>query len=208
MGLSIEAFGRPYRDLLNDRSMAVAERTRATRLDFLHAFELIDRNALSRDAQRTYDSTTTALRSAVAVDAHGYGATELGWASPYLITFADGAFTDLAKFMTLHAPVRSRADAEAWLKRLDHMDDAMRDEARRFEVDIEAGAIPPRAVLQRTLDKARQLTPGNPADHPLVTYFTEALAQIPDIPEEDIAKLVKRAATQVGGPVKDSTSRW
>src|SRR5262245_61203081 len=54
LGLSPEAFGWPYNDLLDDRSMAQAERTRTTRLDFLRQFELIDRTALSRDAQRTY----------------------------------------------------------------------------------------------------------------------------------------------------------
>jgi uncharacterized protein (DUF885 family) len=34
-------------------------------------------------------------------------------------------------------------------------------------------------------------------------YFTESLAQIPDIPEGEIGKLITRAATQVAGPVKD-----
>lgn len=203
LGLSVEAFGKPYKSLLNDRSMALAERSRATRLDFLHEFELVNRAALSHDAQRTYDTMTSILRTAVAVDVHGYGETGLGWTSPYIITFADGAYTDLVKFLTLHSPVRSRADAEAWLTRLDHMDEALRDETRRLEVDIEAGAIPPRAILQRTIDKARQLTPGNPAEHPLVTYFTESLAQIPDLSEDDIAKFVKRASTQITGPVKD-----
>ncbi len=203
LGLSREAFGRPLGSLLNDRSMAVAERTRATRLGFLRDLEEIDRSRLSRDAQRTYDSTIGMLRASVAVEGHGFGYTSLGWASPYLITFADGAYTDLVKFMTLHAPVRSRTDAEAWLTRLEHMDDAMRDERRRFEVDIGAGAVPPKAILLRTLDRVRRLTPTVPREHQLVAYFTEALAQIPDISEDDIEKLIARAASQVGGPLKD-----
>lgn len=202
LGLSTEAFGGRYQAKLDDRSMAVAERTRATRLDRLHELELINRSALGRDAQRTYDSMLVVLRNAVAVEQHGYGWTSLGWASPYLITYADGAYADLVKFMTLQAPVRSRADAEDWLTRLGHVDDALRDERRRFEVDVEAGAVPPRSILQRTLDKARGLTPNIPREHPLVIYFVEQLAQIPDIPEEDIAKLVKRATDQVGGPIK------
>lgn len=203
LGLSREAFGRAYDALLNDRSMAVAERTRVTRLDFLRQIEEIDRSHLTRDAQRTYDSVAAVLRASVAVEGHDYGYTSLGWASPYLITFADGAYSDLVKFMTLHAPVRSRPDAEAWLTRLDHMDEAMRDERRRFEVDISSGVIPPRAVLQRTLERVRRLTPVVAREHPLVVYFTESLAQIPDIPEEDIRKLATRAATQVAGPVKE-----
>lgn len=202
LGLSVEAFGRRYQPLLDDRSMAVAERTRATRLDLLYELERVDRGALTRDSQRTYDTALELLRDTTAIEAHGHGVNGLGWASPYLITFADGAFTDLVKFMTLHAPVRSRADAEDWLTRLDHMDEALRDERRRFEVDIASGVIPPRSIVQRTLDKARQLAPDIAREHPLVLYFIEQLAQIPDIPEDDIAKLVKRATDQVGGPLK------
>jgi uncharacterized protein (DUF885 family) len=202
-GLSDKAFGRPYGALLNDRSMAVTERTRTMRLDYLAEFERIDRTNLSPGAARTYDSIDAMLAASVKADAHGYGATSLGWTSPYVISFADGAFTDIVKLLTLHAPIRSRAEADAWLARLGHMDDAMRDERRRLEVDLDAGAIPPRSVIQRTLDKARALAPvGNPRDHLLVQYFTEALAQIADIPEADIATLTSKAARLVGGDIK------
>ena len=202
LGLSVEAFGRRYQPLLDDRSMAVTERIRADRLNLLHELELIDRSALSRDSQRTFDTALIVLRNTVAIAAHGHGVSGLGSASPYLITFADGAYTDLIKFMTLHAPVRSRADAEDWLARLDQMDESMRDERRRFEVDVEEGIIPPRIILQRTIEKVRELSPGIPREHPLVAYFIEQLAQIPDIPEDENSKLVKRATDQVGGPIK------
>ena len=55
-GLSDKAFGRAYGALLNDRSMAVTERTRAIRLDYLAEFERIDRADLSPAAARTYDT--------------------------------------------------------------------------------------------------------------------------------------------------------
>jgi uncharacterized protein (DUF885 family) len=42
----------------------------------------------------------------------------------------------------------------------------------------------------------------NAREHPLVTYFVEALAQVPDIPEEDLAKLTKQATDLVGGDIK------
>lgn len=208
VGLSDKAFGRPYGALLNDRSMAFIERTRAGRLDYLAGFERIDRSGLSPGAARTFDTIRETLDATISADSHGYGATTLGWASPYVITFADGAFTDVVKLLTLHASIRSRAAADAWLARLDHMDEAMRDERRRFEVDLDAGASPPRAVLQRTLDKARQLAPtGVPRDHVLVQYFTEQVAQISDIPEADIATLTTKAARLVGGDIKDEYAK-
>jgi uncharacterized protein (DUF885 family) len=207
-GLSDKAFGRPYGALLNDRSMAVTERTRSIRLDFLAEFERIERANLSPGAARTYDAINATLNASVAADSHGYGVTSLGWTSPYVISFSDGAFTDVVKLLTLHAPIGSRAEADAWLARLGRMDDAMRDERRRFEVDLDAGAIPPRSVLQRTLDKARSLAPvGNARDHVLVQYFTEALAQVSDIPEADIATLTGRAATVVSGDIKGEYER-
>ncbi len=203
LGLSDKAFGRPYGALVNDRSMAVLERSRSVRLNYLAEIERIDRARLSPAGMRSYDSVRSVLEATVASDSYGYGQTGLGWTSPYVISFADGAFTDLVKFLTLHAPIRSRAEADAWMKRLDGMNEAMRDERRRFEVDIAAGAVPPRSVLQRTLDKARQLAPTNPREHVLVQYLTEALAQVTDIPEADIATLTAKAADLVGGDIKD-----
>jgi uncharacterized protein (DUF885 family) len=82
------------------------------------------------------------------------------------------------------------------------MDEAMRDERRRFEVDLAAGTTPPRSVVQRTLDKARQLRPGAPRDHVLVQHFIEALAQIAELPEAEIARLTARAAELVGGDIR------
>jgi uncharacterized protein (DUF885 family) len=43
---------------------------------------------------------------------------------------------------------------------------------------------------------------GNARDHVLVQYFTEALAQVSDVPEPDIATLTGRAATLVSGDIK------
>lgn len=203
MGLSEKSFGRPYGALVNDRSMAVVERGRSVRLNYLAELERIDPASLTPAGARTYVSLRSTLEATIAADSHGYGQTGLGWTSPYVISFADGAFTDLVKFLTLHAPIHSRAEADAWLTRLEQMDDAMRDERRRFEVDIAAGAAPPRSVLQRTLDKARLLAPVNPRDHVLVQHLTEALAQVTDIPEADITTLTAKATALVGGDIKD-----
>ena len=202
IGLPESAFGRSYAALLNDRSIAVEERTRTRRLEFLADFERIDRALLSPAAVRTYDSLRSTLEATIAVDRHGHGVTSLGRSSTYVTTFADGAFTDLVKFLTLHVAVATPAQADAWLKRLEQMDESMRDERRRFEVDVAAGTIPPRNVVQRTLDKARQLRPGIARDHVLVQHFTESLAQVADIPEADIARLTARAAELVGGDIK------
>jgi uncharacterized protein (DUF885 family) len=207
MGLPDALFGGRYNDRLDVRDMASIERNRTSRLAQLAALEAIAPATLTPDQRRVRASLSWMLEAVTALDAHGYGQAELGRASPYVISFADGAYTDLVKFMTLHAPVRTRSDAADWLKRLEGLDDALQDERRRFEVDIEAGAAPPASVLRRALEKARQLAPVNPREHVLVTYFVESLAQIPDIPEEEIAALVKQASDLVGSGVKTEYGR-
>ena len=201
LGLSHEVFGGAYESLLDDRSMAANQRMRTARLDFLAELERIDRTALTRDSVRLRDSTVFVYRAAAAMDRHGYGYAALGWASPYVINPFDGAYTDLVKFLTTHHTIKSRGDAEAWLARLAQMDDQLLAERRRFETDMEAGAVPSRAILQRTLDKVRSLTPHNAREHRLVQFFTEKVAQIPAIPEDEIKKLVDRAAALVGGDI-------
>jgi uncharacterized protein (DUF885 family) len=201
LGLSHDIFGGPYESLLDDRSMAANQRVRTTRLDVLAELEAIDRTALTRDSLRLLDSTAFVYQATAAMDRHGYGYATLGWAGPYVINPFDGAYTDLLKFLTTHHAIKSRDDANAWLVRLARMDDEMRAERRRFETDMAAGAAPSRAIMQRTLDKVRSLTPHNPRDHQLVQFFTESVAQIPAIPEDEIKKLVDRAVTLVGGDI-------
>ena len=203
IGLSPEVFGQSYDTLLDQRTIAANQRNRIDRLQILADLEMIDRLALTADSIRQLDSALFVYRAAAAMDRHGYGYANLGWASPYVINPFDGAYTDLIKFMTTYHSIRSRQDAEAWLTRLDNMDEALRDERRRFEADIESGAAPPRAILQRTLAKVRSLTPRNPREHKLVQFLTESLAQIPTIPEDEIRQLVDQAVAHIGGDLAE-----
>ncbi len=199
IGLTPDIFGGAYDTLLDDRTIAASQRSRVARLDLLADFEAIDRSALSRHSVRQLDTALSLYRAAAAMDRHGYGYANLGWASPYVINPFDGAYVDLVKFLTAHHTIRSRKDADAWLARFGQMDEAVRDERRRFETDLASGAVPPRAVLQRTLEKVRALTPASPREYRLVRVFTEALAQIPEIPEDELLRLVDQAATLAGG---------
>ncbi len=201
MGLPPEVFGQPYDALLDQRTIAANQRSRVARLEVLANLEMIDRTGLAPDSIRQLDSVLFVYRAAAAMDRHGYGYANLGWAAPYVINPFDGAYTDLIKFMTTYHTVRSRKDADAWLARLGSMDEALRDERRRFETDLESGATPPRAILQRTLEKVRALGPQNAREHKLVQSFTEALAQLPDIPEDEIRRLVDQSVAMIGGDI-------
>lgn len=207
IGMSPEAFGGPYDSLLDDVSLAATERAKTERLEALEKLHAVSRSTLSREAIRQLDTATFLLDAASRLGAYGYGAVNLGWASPYLISQSDGAYEDLVKFLTTYAPVRSRAGAEAWLARLHRVGQAIDDERRRFEVDVEAGASPPRDILLRTIEKARALQVADPRGHPLVAYYSEALSQIPDLPEADITRLTNQAAEVVRTEIEPAGAR-
>jgi uncharacterized protein (DUF885 family) len=192
-----ETFGGRYDDLLDDRSIAVTERMRLNHLAYLKLLEAIDRANLSPASVRLLDSVTFAIDAGVRMDRYPYGYTQLGWASPYLINQSDGAYTDLVKLLTTRHAIFSRADAEAWLARLKKVDEAIIDERRQFEVDMANGGVPPRAILQRTLDKARSLRPVDARSSALILYFAERLSQLADLPVADMTRMIDEAVVVV-----------
>lgn len=193
VGVSTDLFGGAYHDRLDDRSIAASQRKRMERLVRLRELETAPREGVAAPLRRQLDSATWTYDAVARLDRHGYGNVALGWASPYLMTPADGAYVDIVKLMTLHHPVRNRAEAETWLKRLSGYGRAISDETTRFSIDIKSGAVPPKALLRRVLDRARGLAPVDPRNHRLTLYLVESLSQIPDLPEADIRRLVDRA---------------
>ena len=207
VGIPDEIYGGTYADRLNDRSMAALARMRVDRLDHLAALQDIDPGRLSPIQRRTRASLISMLEAVTAVDAYGYGSADFTTVSPYAVSFSDGAFSELVKFLTLSAPLRTSRDVAPWLQRLEGFDEALRDERRRMEVDVSAGVAPPARVLMRTLEEARRLTPSIPRDHPLVTFFVERVAQMPEISSQEVAELTQRAVDLVGGEIRTEYAR-
>jgi uncharacterized protein (DUF885 family) len=204
LGASSDLAGSDYRSRLDDRSIAASQRVRARRVEILGELERVDRAALSPDGLRLLDTATLTYAATVRIDRHGYGIAALGWASPYLINQSDGAYDDIVKLLTSRHTISSRADAEAWLARLRAAPVAMRDELRRFELDISNGGMPSRRILERTLERVRSLQTADPRENLLAQYFAESLSQIPDIPEADITAMIDEAVKVIGGDLSAS----
>lgn len=197
LGLPDEVFGRPYDSLLDDRSMAAAERQRLERVEDLEKIRAISRVRLSRDAQRLRDTLVFEMGATVDAGRYGYGRTRLGLTTPYLISPADGAYVDGVKLLLRRHPIRSRRDADAWLARLRQMPEAMTDERRRFALDIDSGAIPPRIVIDRTLAQARMLAPSPRQEGLLISHLRGELAKTDAISPDEAARIVGEAQTTV-----------
>ncbi len=198
LGVPVDVAGASSWSRLDDRSIAASQRARTRRVEVLNRLEQINRVALSADGQRMLDTALDAYEASVEIDRHGYGIVSLGWASPYLISQSDGAYDDLVKLLTSRHNIESRADAEAWLERLRAAPAAMRDEQRRFEIDIANGGMPSRRILERTLERVRSLRAPDPRENLLVLHFAESLSQIQDIPETDMTAMIAEAARIAG----------
>jgi uncharacterized protein (DUF885 family) len=198
---SAERFGPFSSTPVEDRSMAAAERRSLARLEALHALELLDAAPLSPAAQIDRLGALVSLETATRLDRYPYGFVRPGEAGPYVLNQEDGAFIRLPRELISGPPIASARDADAWLERLEGLAAAMTDERRRFELDADQGASPPRRILELALLKARALRPGDPASHPLVLHLSEALSQVPNLPEGEITKRLRRAEAILSGEI-------
>ncbi len=196
-GLTQEQFGGRFDNALDDRSIAAGGRARTDRLADLQDLESFDRSRLTPQSLRSLVIAESVVRSAVDVGRYGYGYVSFSSASPYVINQSDGAYSELVRLLTLRHRIATRADADAWLTRLRKVGDTMEDQRRRFEVDIQAGAMPPRSTLERTLQQVRAFTPASPRSNLYVDYFYGALSAIPDLTEDEISRLVDEAVVVV-----------
>jgi uncharacterized protein (DUF885 family) len=195
LGVPAETFRGAYDDKLNDRSLAAVERAKTLRLDDLAALERINPDQLTPGARRTRETLMREIDATIRVERHGFGATRLGWAAPYVLSPNDGAYIDLVKILTRDSPIRSRQAAEAWLKRLSGVGKAMTDELRRFELDVEIGAGPPRSIVEQTLFQARSLAPVSPRNNVFTAHLRNELAQVGGLPPEEAQRIEDEAAS-------------
>jgi uncharacterized protein (DUF885 family) len=201
IGISDELFGRPYESSLDDRSIAAVETARVEHLESLEQLRALDQSTLSPAARRQVAIAAYALEGAVRMERFGYGSVGLGWASPYIIDQADGAYVETPRFLSMHHSVRTKAGAEAWLARLNLLDDAITDESRRLQSDFDHGVLPPRFIMQRTLDQARAMRPGDLRTYFLLTGFRDSLAAIANLPPDELSRMLDEATVAVRNKV-------
>jgi uncharacterized protein (DUF885 family) len=201
---SPERFGPFPSTPMGDRSMAAAERRSLAYLEFLKALESLDPDQLSPAARIERLGALTTLEAATRLERYPYGYVRPGEAGPYVVDPADGAHVRLMELMTSGPPIASAREADAWLIRLEGLAEAMTDERRRAELDIDQGASPPRQILELTLGQARAFRPTDPSSHPLTLHLSEALSQIPDLPEAEIAARIRRVTDLLSGDIRDA----
>jgi uncharacterized protein (DUF885 family) len=141
------------RSQLADRSAAGQRAIAATLREDLRRAEAIDTAPLSH-ALRT---SVEVVRSAYATALEGFGLpcgdiTVGSWRNtPYVVIQNVGAYLDIPRFLDSDHPVRDKADAEAYLARLQSYARQLDGERGRIESARASGLVPPSFLLDKAI---------------------------------------------------------
>lgn len=141
---------------LDDHSLAQFERDRTRAADQLRRLKALDRRALSGMAAVNYDAVLWGLETTVECDrAFAYGWQGAG--GPYVLSQLNGAYQSVPSFLANQHVIETKADADAYLARLEGFATVMDGEVERAKRDVGLGVVPPDFVIERTLTQMQGL---------------------------------------------------
>lgn len=141
---------------LSDGSLAAVEADRRAGRGRLRRLEAIPRERLN-DADRVrYDTLKYALELGRESENFGYGnrgyvAAAGGGAVPYVVSQQNGAFTGIPEFLNSQHQITTRADADAYLARMDAYARVLDQETQRIARDAAQGVIAPDFILDNII---------------------------------------------------------
>ena len=205
-GLGIDTGARaPLKSKLTDRSpagqRAIAQRV-AKRLERLKA---IDVSKLSDAARVDVDIIRTAHEFANEGFAFPYGDTAVlnqNWAyrnAPYVVAQNTGAFLEIPTMLDTRHTVETKADADAYLTRLEAYAGQLDGETERLKSAAAQGVIAPDFLLDKTLAQIKLARGGKIAEWSLVTSLASRTKQIGG----DYAAKATKIATDKVAPALD-----
>ncbi|WP_435530026.1 DUF885 domain-containing protein [Phenylobacterium koreense] len=151
---------------LDDASLSALARDKARNVEQLARLKGIDRAALSDKDRPNYDAVLfTAENNATADARFNYGAEGTG--EPYVLSQLTGAYQDVPDFLDSQHTIETKADADAYLARLEAFAGVMDQELERARHDVGLGVVPPDFIVERALIQMRGLKT-DPASSSLV----------------------------------------
>lgn len=146
---------------LTDRTLAGHNRRGATAARRLARLKAIDRRRLGTATATDLDVVTTAHE--LAVEGHRFGFGDVVTLtqqysyrnSPYAVAQNFGAFVEIPDFLDSSHSLETRADADAYLLRLQDFGRALDGETERLRHDAAMGVVAPDFILDKTLRQLR-----------------------------------------------------
>jgi len=178
-GVQEDAAGGVYTDRLDDRSAIAVEARRSAALRRYAELRALDVNALSPEDRLTYDVLRDQFANAAGGAQFTYGEFgPLSGARPYVLNQMDSAFITLPSFLDDRHEVTDAASAEAYLRRLRAVADAIDQETGRARADAELGVRPPGFILDTVAGMLEGVLREPPIAQIYITSFRRKLDAI------------------------------
>jgi uncharacterized protein (DUF885 family) len=171
--LGLDKGARAYeKRLIDDTSLAGIARNKQITASQLTRLKAFDRASLAGMDRINYDVVMYGLANGDAADKrYDYGPAGAG--APYILSQLTGNYCNTPSFLDTQHSIESKADAEAYLARLEGFAHAMDQEIEVARHDAAKGVVPPDFALAKTLTQMSQLR----ADAPEKSNLTQSLAR-------------------------------
>lgn len=138
---------------MEDRSEAGRQAYAATLRKALAQVEAFDTTGLDHSTRTSLAVVKSAFATSLEGFAMPYGDVAVGgWRNtPYVVIQNVGAYLDAPRFLDADHPVKSPADADAWIARLSQLDAQLDGERGRIEAAAAKGLVPPDFLLDRAI---------------------------------------------------------
>ncbi len=187
------------RGQLSESSLEERLRTRDRAVARDRQLGAFGRDGLTPDGQLNYD--IAAFRWSVSAQGAQFNYGGGGRPAPYVVSQLGGAYYSVPDFLNTQHPVRTAADAEAYLSRLDAFGRNLEQEAECIRHDAAAGVIPPDFVLDKAIASIAAMRATPVAESGLVSSLTRRAG------EAGLGDYEARAAAIVSGRIADGLDR-
>jgi uncharacterized protein (DUF885 family) len=162
---------------LGDASEAEEVRDVARNDKYIKSLKAIDRSKLSGMDRINYDTVLWSGEN----QKSGYDKFKFGsWGSgqPYVLSQLTGSYRSVPDFLNNQHTIETKADAEAFLSRMDGFAVVIAQETERFKSDVAKGIIPPDFALDRALGQMEAIRAIKGADSSMAkTLATKTAAK-------------------------------
>ncbi|WP_081934126.1 DUF885 family protein [Massilia sp. 9096] len=132
----------------------------------------VDRKALSQQDQIRYDTLRYAVQSGLEGIPFPFGGAASGFnggTAPFPVTQQDGAITRIPEFLDSQHQIADKADAEAYLARVQAMARMLDQETARINEQAAMGVMPPSFIMQTALGQLQEYRKTPAGQQKLVT---------------------------------------
>jgi uncharacterized protein (DUF885 family) len=185
-----------------DWSPAARQARRATLARDLAALRAIPRDGLSDTGRISYDSAEFDLAANQAVHRAPYHSQGFAHrAGPYGVTQLGGFYTGVTGFLDTQHPVKTRADADAYLSRMEAIPALIDADTAIVTANAAMGVIAPRFILDQALTQLAKLRDGDARGKTLVTSIARRSTAL------GLTGYEERAARLFEGPITAAVTR-